>query len=104
MMDTQAFVAAIHLLLEQLLNGEVTGEGFVQRYNDLMADEIPEDLPQEIYAPLDEYHTEFNLYVENPAWRREHPDDYYGPEILLSKARLLLGQVHWDQGPQTRSQ
>ena len=97
-MDTRAFVASVRLLLEQLLNGEVGGEEFVVRYNDLMADEIPEDLPQEIYAPLDEYSTEFNLYVENPVWRRERPDDYYGPEILLSKARCLLGLVNWDQG------
>jgi hypothetical protein len=103
-MDAKTFLASMRLLLEQLLNGNIPGGEFVEQYNDLMADEIPDDLPQEVYAPLDQYHTEFNLYVEDPIMRKDRPDDYYGLEVLRNKARNLLCQIGCDQEPRLSSQ
>lgn len=89
------FLISIRKNLECLLAGQISGEEFVRRYNDLMADEIPDELDRSgaIYRLLDDYHTEFNLYVENPEWRDEHPDDYYGLDQLQDKAKTLLDRL-----------
>jgi len=92
MSDLESFLTEIREILGRLRDGVVRGEEFVNRYDDLMADELPDELDQSgtVYQLLDHYHTEFAMYVENSKWRDEYPDDYYGPEDLRRKAQSLL--------------
>lgn len=103
MNNSQSFLAIVRRLLDSLLSGNLTGKEFVNRYEDVMADELPDEIEQGglIYKFLDEYLTEFALYVEDPIMRSEHPD-YYGDEELLRKAQVLINKLEQKEKNESR--
>jgi hypothetical protein len=92
MSNVDLFLESIRENLEHLLDEVVNGQEFVNRYDVLMADTLPDEMDQSgiIYQLLDNYHTEFAMYVADPGMRADRPDDYYGPEELYRKAESLL--------------
>lgn len=94
-MKIDSFLNEIQRSLEELLAGQLPCGTFVDRFNDLMADEAPQDWDRTspTYRLLDDCHTEFNLYVEKREWRAKHPNIYFGDEELRRKAQEVLDQL-----------
>jgi len=95
MSDTITFLAAIRKILEELKEGKLSEQDFVDRYNDLMADDLPDEIDRSgnIYRLLDDYLMRFAFYQKDLTIRAEHPGDLYGPEELRQKAQSLLEQL-----------
>lgn len=87
------FLVSVQRLLEDARDGVLSGSDFVRQYDDLMADEVPDDLAGDLYSVLDEYQTQFALYVEDPALCASRPRDYYGYDVLRRKVQQLLEQL-----------
>ena len=92
MSDIKTFLLLIRRRLEDLRDGVLSGPEFVRQYDNTMADEIPDEFTGPIYQLLDDYHTEFAMYVEDPRLRAGEPD-YYGDDVLHRKAQQLLKQL-----------
>ncbi len=87
------FIAALRALLLQFLEGELSGKEMVSSYDGLMADDLPDCLDGYTYRLLDEFHTEFALFVPNEEVRNEEPAYYYGPAELRLKVCQLLKKL-----------
>ena len=94
MRDVLLFLTSIQQLLEKFLDEAINPKEFVDGYDDLMADDLPDTLDQsgDIYRLLDTYQTEFALYVDDPVMRNEY-NGYYGAYELQQKARVLLEKI-----------
>lgn len=90
-MDQEAFKVALRDLFGKFSSLSLSPRDFVNLYEDLLADEMPEDIDGRLYTGLDELIMWTALYSGNVSHRAECPALIDEPE-LRSRVRRFLDE------------
>jgi hypothetical protein len=88
-MDYKTFATQVMNCLARLLDGVIVGTECVSTIDNLMADDLPDEVPGDLQQILDQMHEDFAFYVDDETERKES-SAYFGLMELRKKAALYL--------------
>jgi hypothetical protein len=91
-MTIEEIIHKIQSILDAYIAGSIRGKQCVKYMDALIADELPDDLPDTLLNLLNEFQDDLSLYVEDQQQRSEH-SAYYGPEVLLQKVKAFKDKL-----------
>ncbi len=91
-MTLNELLDAITHLFDAFLADDIKGGDLVRRFDSIMADELPEELPIDLRQALDKMQYDFAFFVSDSDVRQEE-SSYYGPGVLRHKIRIFRDQI-----------